>query len=194
MNKQDLRVIKGNKTFELLKKSLSELMTQTSYDQITIDAICNKCGVTKGAYYHHFKTKDELFRYLMAEKMDNYMTQIILKAKDEYEKEPKKQIECWIAGLQNFVKENRKLLLGRLFISQSSDSWKALFDQWRTLVDELMETWQQDGILRSDISIRELHQYLDSFTYGLSALYTMDYIQVPFNDSLIQSFIDTLFK
>ncbi len=57
-----------------------------------------------------------------------------------------------------------------------------------------METWQQDGILRSDISIRELHQYLDSFTYGLSALYTMDYIQVPFNDSLIQSLIDTLFK
>ena len=194
MNKQDLRVIKGNKTFELLKKSLSELMIQTSYDQITIDAICNKCGVTKGAYYHHFKTKDELFHYLMAEKMDNYMTQIILKAKDEYEKEPKKQVECWIAGLQNFVKENLKLLLGRLFISQSSDSWKALFDQWRTLVDELMETWQQDGILRSDISIRELHQYLDSFTYGLSALYTMDYIQVPFNDSLIQSFIDTLFK
>ncbi len=184
MNKQDLRVIKGNKTFELLKKSLSELMIQTSYDQITIDAICNKCGVTKGAYYHHFKTKDELFHYLMAEKMDNYMTQIILKAKDEYEKEPKKQEECWIAGLQNFVKENLKLLLGRLFISQSSDSWKALFDQWRTLVDELMETWQQDGILRSDISIRELHQYLDSFTYGLSALYTMDYIQVPLHWSM----------
>lgn len=36
------------------------LVTKEGYDNVSIDEICKKVGVTKGAFYGHFKSKDQL--------------------------------------------------------------------------------------------------------------------------------------
>jgi AcrR family transcriptional regulator len=36
------------------------LFTKRGYNKVTIDDICNKVGVTKGAFYAHFVSKDQL--------------------------------------------------------------------------------------------------------------------------------------
>ncbi len=49
---------------KLMNKAIS-LWQQYSYDSISINRICRECGVTKGSFYHHFSSKEELLdRYV----------------------------------------------------------------------------------------------------------------------------------
>lgn len=41
-------------------KTAKELIKNYSYDKLSIDLICEKAGVSTGAFYHHFKSKQGL--------------------------------------------------------------------------------------------------------------------------------------
>lgn len=52
-------------TKQLLLRKALELFKSEGFDNISIDRICKECNVTKGAFYHHFKSKEHLlFQYL----------------------------------------------------------------------------------------------------------------------------------
>ena len=36
------------------------LIRERGFSATTVDALCERAGVTKGAFFHHFKSKDEL--------------------------------------------------------------------------------------------------------------------------------------
>lgn len=54
------RVIKGLETKRKLVQTAIELFAREGFDKVTVDEICRKVGVTKGAFYNHFKSKDEV--------------------------------------------------------------------------------------------------------------------------------------
>lgn len=37
-----------------------ELFKNEGFEKVTVDQICQECGVTKGSFYHHFHSKNEL--------------------------------------------------------------------------------------------------------------------------------------
>jgi|GEM_PF-585057 len=37
-----------------------ELFRNNGFENVSVDTICEKCGVSKGAFYHHFKAKGDL--------------------------------------------------------------------------------------------------------------------------------------
>jgi len=57
-----LRARQGEATRELLISIARELFTENGYAATSIDEIIQRAGVAKGALYHHFSGKDELFR------------------------------------------------------------------------------------------------------------------------------------
>jgi AcrR family transcriptional regulator len=57
-----LRARQGEATRELLISIARELFTEHGYAATSIDEIIQRAGVAKGALYHHFSGKDELFR------------------------------------------------------------------------------------------------------------------------------------
>jgi len=48
------------KTREKLIDTAIKLFVQSGYDGTSIDGITKACRITKGAFYHHFKNKDEI--------------------------------------------------------------------------------------------------------------------------------------
>jgi len=54
------RVEKGMQTRQAIFDTAIALFAKKGYDKVTIDDICAKVGVTKGAFYNHFKSKDQL--------------------------------------------------------------------------------------------------------------------------------------
>lgn len=54
------RVLKGLETRKKLVQTAIELFAKEGFDKVTVDDICKKVGVTKGAFYNHFKSKDEV--------------------------------------------------------------------------------------------------------------------------------------
>ena len=47
-------------TRDKLLTSAVRLVRESGYDATTVDELCREAGVTKGAFFHHFKSKDEL--------------------------------------------------------------------------------------------------------------------------------------
>ncbi|HEX3796674.1 MAG TPA: TetR/AcrR family transcriptional regulator [Acidimicrobiales bacterium] len=59
---KDKRVIQGDATRAALIGAARDLFGEHGYVDTSIDDVANKAGVTKGALYHHFKGKEDLFR------------------------------------------------------------------------------------------------------------------------------------
>ena len=62
MNVKDKRVVQGEATRAALIRSARELFGQQGYADTSTDEVVVRAGVTKGALYHHFQGKDDLFR------------------------------------------------------------------------------------------------------------------------------------
>lgn len=46
-----------------------ELFREHGYKNVNIPLICRKCGVTKGSFYHHFRSKEDLLTYWLSQKV-----------------------------------------------------------------------------------------------------------------------------
>lgn len=57
-------------TRKALLSSARELFAERGFADVPVEEIVRKAGVTKGALYHHFKDKNELFRALLHEMED----------------------------------------------------------------------------------------------------------------------------
>ncbi|MDX1521391.1 MAG: helix-turn-helix domain-containing protein, partial [Anaerolineae bacterium] len=57
------------KSFTTISKILDAagdlFVSSSSYDDVTMTQIAEQAGMTKGALYHHFKAKDELYLTMM---------------------------------------------------------------------------------------------------------------------------------
>ncbi|MEW6078229.1 MAG: TetR/AcrR family transcriptional regulator [Thermodesulfobacteriota bacterium] len=64
------RKLQGRETRQKLFETSLALFNERGYENVTIDDICERIGVSKGAFYTHFKSKDQVivenFMYLDA--------------------------------------------------------------------------------------------------------------------------------
>lgn len=37
-----------------------KMFKEKDFGKVSIDEICDECGVTKGSFYHHYKSKNDL--------------------------------------------------------------------------------------------------------------------------------------
>jgi AcrR family transcriptional regulator len=59
---KDRRVAQGDATRAELVRAARELFGERGYAETSIDEVVARAGVTKGAVYHHFEGKEDLFR------------------------------------------------------------------------------------------------------------------------------------
>lgn len=55
------KAVQGNATQESLLSAARRLFGTHGYSDTSVDAIVHDAGVTKGAFYHHFGSKEEIF-------------------------------------------------------------------------------------------------------------------------------------
>ena len=48
------------RTEQSILSAAMELARETSYDKVTVREICQRAGITTGAFYHHFRSKEDL--------------------------------------------------------------------------------------------------------------------------------------
>jgi AcrR family transcriptional regulator len=77
------------KTHELILKSAMKTFMEIGFRNASIRNICKDAGVTNGAFYAHFKSKDDLFAALVSEKLNVFnetyqdMSDIDIKSVDD---------------------------------------------------------------------------------------------------------------
>ncbi len=57
--------VRGEETRNTILEAALGLFSQHGYDATSVDQICQGAGISKGAFYHHFSSKQDLFLALM---------------------------------------------------------------------------------------------------------------------------------
>jgi AcrR family transcriptional regulator len=64
--------LRGEETHNRILSAATELFSKSGYDATGVAEICQAAGVSKGAFYHHFPTKQAVFMELL----NSYMNRI----------------------------------------------------------------------------------------------------------------------
>lgn len=71
--KSNVRKLKAIKTRQEIHKSATKLFSERGFENVTVDEIAAGAGVSVGAFYHHFKSKEEIFTIFYKTLDDHYM-------------------------------------------------------------------------------------------------------------------------
>ena len=72
----------AERTVEAILQAALELSRQKSFDRVSVRDICRAAGITTGAFYHHFKSKEELLVRGFAP-LDSYMERAVASHMEE---------------------------------------------------------------------------------------------------------------
>ncbi|MBB6215872.1 AcrR family transcriptional regulator [Anaerosolibacter carboniphilus] len=147
---------------EIFKKAI-ELFKKNGFEGTSVNAICEACNVTKGSFYHHFKSKDEIllnfYRYSLKD-----MADILLNVLDEESDRQKiwtvleYSIDLTIGMGADLLKalilidiKNGNKILNPYSILEVEGT-----EDYSRLLMHLVEKAQKSGAIRNDVQAEEL--------------------------------------
>jgi AcrR family transcriptional regulator len=146
-------------THQKIYNTALKLFYKSGYDKVTVDDICEAAGVSKGAFYDHFKSKDQV------------IIDLFLMADEIYGEYAEREL-----GRQKNITD-RLLLLGRRAVKYSNDmgidiiqvSYRAQINTHKKtasiasekralfkLLLKLIEQGQARGEIRTDLSAEDI--------------------------------------
>ena len=115
------------------------LFFSQGYANTTVDDICSAAGITKGAFYHHFKNKDAVYRHRYIHKLDTYLEEHyrVSDASTAYERYLT-LAQCTFASSRICGKE----LIGQSMIGQLNNQESSLYETERPHTQALIAAYE----------------------------------------------------
>lgn len=161
----------------ILQKAF-ELIYTKGYQTTSIDEIIATTQVTKGAFFYHFKTKDEMGLAIINELMKPKMTNAFIEPFQNNEN----PLDTIYNLIYNLLMENEDLKVEygcpASNFTQEMTPWnldftKALNDlslQWETSMIEAIEKGKENGYIAAGINAKEIAVFVISGYWGVRNL------------------------
>lgn len=117
----------GRQTEEAILKATIELSRESSFDKVSIRDICQRAGITTGAFYHHFPSKEALLARGFAP-LDAWMEELMAKHMDAT---PLERLWLLLSGYAEFMENLGPGLAGRYYEHRLSSPSAATLDPSR---------------------------------------------------------------
>ncbi len=100
--------LRTKKIYRALILSFQELLKEKTFEEITVNELCNKAQTRRATFYNHFSDKYDFFQYMLKTMRDD----LLEKAKRETKVENSKEFIHMLVdvGLQ-FIDDNKKFLI-----------------------------------------------------------------------------------
>lgn len=164
--------IKGIKTKRKILNVAQVLFTENGYDSTSIQDICEKANISKGAFFHHFQTKEFLFLEILNEYLTN-----IDKKMNEIEKKTKnipKAMEEMTEILEEiFITSKGKFTIFLEFLRKSSKNEEIMkkisnhFQKFKEYVYKMIEKGKEEGSIKNDVNSIFISQIIISLAIGM---------------------------
>lgn len=126
-----------------------EIFARDGYTHTATEDIVNTAGVTRGALYHHFTNKDDLFRAVV----EDIQAEIAGRIVEESEKAPDSWAEL-IAGCNAFLASSIDPKVQRIMLIDAPavlgwEVWRKLDSEYGTrLLREILDVLQRQGAIQ----------------------------------------------
>jgi TetR/AcrR family transcriptional regulator, transcriptional repressor for nem operon len=166
---------KATETRMTILQKAFELIYTKSYQTTSIDEIIATTKVTKGAFYYHFKTKDEMGLAIINEIVKPIMTDAFIKPLQNAEN-PIEQIYDMTENLllhNPFLKLEYGCPTGNLtqemtpWNAEFSNSLSGIIQKWQTTIEESITKGIENGTIRSAIMPKQVAYFIMSGYWGI---------------------------
>ncbi len=151
MNKQEMR---RTETRNRILEAAALCFAESGYDGTAVATICETAGVSKGAFYHHFSSKQQLFIELIdqwLEGLDQHLVALGGQADD-----PAGQLLAMTRVIGQIIQlPNQQLMIYLEFLNRAFHDTQVLqattrpFHRYRQQIASIFETGVADGSFRS---------------------------------------------
>ena len=134
----------GTDTRERILDVAQELILNRGYAGMTLDHLLAKVGATKGAFFHHFKTKDDLARALIrrfAESDTKVYSDTRARA-ERLSSDPLQQMLVFIGLFEESFAALTEPYPGCLFASYTHEL-QLFDDETRTVIEDSFKMWRR---------------------------------------------------
>ncbi len=150
MNYSERRKEQAQRTESAILNAALTLMREDGFDSVTVRDICAKAGITTGAFYHHFQSKEELFDKGFGP-LDQYISRALESNPSE---DPAMRLKTILRFYAIFMEECGELAAQyyqRRLVNPNSTSLDATRNILRVMIDCFTQAKEQGMmILRDD--------------------------------------------
>ena len=160
------RVEQAAQTKTTIIRVALNLIQKKGYHNMSVRQLCQEAGISTGAFYHHFNSKDEMINkgFALYDEALNLLLQ-------NYEfHDPIEDIKFIILHQTNYVMKESANLTKELYIAQLSTDVKYAINPIRKYyqtIEILVEKALQNGVLHTDMTVHELSSFLIRINRGV---------------------------
>lgn len=190
-------VTKGAKTRRRIVGHATQLIHDKGYRGTTIDDVIKAAGVTKGSFYFHFASKEEL-GYAVIDNASSFILEGIKEALQQKNLTPYMRLELMLRGVQGLVEETQcthGCIMGNLALELSpiNDGFRrklaGVFNDWSSYIAGELEVMKGSGDLPQDL---DTAAYADFMVSALEGGIMMS--KVSLDPSPMRNSIDLILK
>ena len=158
-------------TRQRLMDAALSVLARHGYDRATVDEIVQEAGFSKGAFYVHFESKEELF-WAMLEEHVSRQQEAFRQAVDP--SVPLAQnIRTILSGV--FALDKQDPLWTAMFMEFGAHALRnekvrqplaAMYERWRELTVEILSASRQSGRIRTDVDLEFIASMLIAVVEG----------------------------
>lgn len=186
-------------TRDTILKIAAAVIHENGFRATGLNDILSKTGLTKGAFYHHFKSKAELGLAVAREVVDKTIREMWIK--------PLENVNAGVDSLESSIEyamaANNKNVVSRgcplcnlanemaAHDEKICEAVRATIEDWRKNIEAVLKRDQQKGILRANIDCEQSAYFILSSLQGAIGLAKPYHSPAPFRSSL-RALIDYL--
>jgi len=187
--KLTMRQKQAIETRERIYNTAFRLMTENGFDNITVDEICSESGVSKGSFYHYFKSKDDIVIETYKIVDQQYSDEVMELPEDmgSFEK-----ILATVGFQAKYARKKGVAFVRQIYKSQLESGTDFFISEERPYFKILRITIEEGikrGEIKSEFSAIELTRWIISFSRGI----TYDWC-LHDGDYDIEKVMDTAFR
>jgi len=166
---------KFSKIEKLVEAAIDEFSAHTYYEA-SLNRILKRAGVSKGEFYYHFRSKEELYLYildLIVEKKKENLSEVLKKRPNGFFELLEMGIKANIEMFRKYPKLSRMSL--QLLKVRDKPIYRKVLTQFEDVSIEFLEKYVRQGVeegeIRDDIPLEFLIKFLNMVFFHLNELY-----------------------
>ena len=180
MKYQERRRLQGQKTEQQILQSALTLMREQGYDKISVRDICNHAGITTGAFYHHYPSKDALVISGVGA-LDRYMEQALT---DRAPEPPVDRLRFILTAYADFMERECGELTGQYYLIRLSNSQAGFRLDPNRYIEQVMVECFEDAKKRGEYTSSRSSRWAASFCYRHFRGLVLDWVLSGYSYSL----------